>query len=73
MMSMMAVMALTRVYDVNDGSGAQSLQVLDISPGVAAVGIGRVDALRTEVIQLLLVRVHHYLLLVRVFEGFGAR
>ena len=49
------------------------LQIFDVCPGVAAVRVGAVDALRAKVVQLLEVSVHHDLLLVRVLERLAAR
>ena len=56
----------------HDGAGPHALQVLEEGSGVAAVGVGRVDALGGEVVELLEVGVQHDLLLVGVLEGLAA-
>ena len=59
--------------NVNDGAGSYSLQVFEVGPCMATVGVGRVDTLSGEVVELLEVGVHYNFLLVGVFEGLGAR
>ena len=59
--------------DINDGTGSYPLQVFQVGSCVATVGIGRVDALCGEVVELLEVGIHYYLLLVGVLEWLGAR
>lgn len=64
---------LPRVDDVHDGAGPYALQVLQEGPGVASVGVGRVDALCRKIVQFLKIGVENDLFLVSVFEGFAAR
>lgn len=64
---------LPRVDDVHDGARPHALQVLQKGASVAAVRVGRVDALGGKVVQLLKVGVQNDLLLVGVFEGLAAR
>ena len=54
--------------DVDDGRGSDFLQVFDEGARVSAVGVGRVDALGREVVQLFVIRVHDYFFLVSVLE-----
>ena len=54
--------------DVDDGRGSDFLQVFDEGARVSAVGVGRVDALGREVVQLFVIRVHDNLFLVSVLE-----
>ena len=43
---------LPRVDDVDDGARPHALQVFQVGPGIAAVCVGRIDALGGKVIQL---------------------
>ena len=56
------------MYDVYDCGGPDFLQIFDECPGVTSVCVWRVDAFRREIIQLLVVGVHYYLLLIGVLE-----
>ena len=56
------------MYDVYDCGGPDFLQIFDECPGVTSVCVWRVDAFRREIIQLLVVGVHNYLLLIGVLE-----
>lgn len=51
-----------------DGAWSEFLEVFDVGPGVAAVGVGGVFALSGEVIQFAGVRIHHNLLFIGVLE-----
>lgn len=64
---------LAGVDDVHYRTGSYTLQVLEKGPGVASIGIGGVDALSGEVVQLLKIGVQNDLLFVGVFEWFAAR
>lgn len=59
--------------DVYDGAGPDGLQVFEEGASVSPVGVGRVDALCGEVIELLKIGVEDDFFLVGVFEGLAAR
>ena len=54
--------------DVDDGRGSDFLQVFDEGARVSAIGVGGVDALGREVVQLFVIRIHDYFFLVSVLE-----
>ena len=62
---------LPGVDNIDDTCWSDLLQVFDIGSGVTSVGVRAVDTLRAEVVQLLEISVHHYLLLVCVLERFA--
>ncbi len=58
--------------DVYDGAGPDGLQVFEEGTSVSPVGVGWVDALCGEVIELLKIGVEDDFFLVGVFEGLAA-